>query len=77
MTSVLITDVLDVSSLFQTIVDIHSIYNESKVYFDLFSELIMLMPSTVDTILKRNGPVSEIKVLTVSLFPMLMLLNRF
>ena len=50
MSAIYFSDVLDVTSLLQIIIDVQHIYTENKLFFDLFSELIMLMPSTIDKI---------------------------
>lgn len=61
MSAISFSDELDVTSLLQIIIDVQHIYTENKLFFDLFSELIMLMPSTIDKI-KAYDTFSDIEV---------------
>uniref|UniRef100_A0A1X7U225 AAA+ ATPase domain-containing protein n=1 Tax=Amphimedon queenslandica TaxID=400682 RepID=A0A1X7U225_AMPQE len=57
---------LNVTSLFQIVVNVQKIYSENKSFFDLFSELIVLVPSTVHKMKsKPNDSNIEIHVLLV------------
>lgn len=61
MSAISFSDELDVTSLLQIIIDVQHIYNEKKLLFDLFSELIMHMPSTINKI-KANDTFSHVEV---------------
>lgn len=61
MSAISFSDELDVILLLQIIVDVQSIYSENKLFFDLFSELVVLMPSTVDKI-NAIEPITNIQV---------------
>ncbi|XP_019858868.1 PREDICTED: E3 ubiquitin-protein ligase rnf213-alpha-like [Amphimedon queenslandica] len=64
MSGISFSDELDVTSLFQVVVNVQKVYSENKSFFDLFSELIMLVPSTVNKMsLKSND--SNIQILLV------------
>ena len=47
MSGISFSDELNVTSLFQIVVNVQRVYFENRSLFDLFSELIMLVPSTV------------------------------
>ena len=61
MSAISFSNELDVILLLQIIVDVQSIYSENKLFFDLFSELVVLMPSTVDKI-NAIEPIINIQV---------------
>lgn len=63
MSAISFSDELDVTSLLQIIIDVQHIYNENKLFFDLFSELIMHMPSTINKIkAKFNDTFLDVEV---------------
>ena len=47
MSGISFSDELNVTSLFDIVVNVQKVYFGNKLFFDLFSELIMLVPSTV------------------------------
>lgn len=63
MSGISFSDEIDILSLLQIIVKVQSIYTENKVFFDLFSVLVMLMPTTADN-LKTKCNISNIEVLS-------------
>ena len=50
------SDELNVTSLFQIVINVQRIYFSKKLFFDLFSELIMLVPSTVKKLKMKSKP---------------------